>query len=283
MKVVEQVEPDRHRGNGQPKIDGTYFTRASSLASVLSDQNGLINWKGKMAAYGISRNDDLRALAATTDLDDYRWRDIVERACEAAGASSGADIGTSIHTATEEWDLHGPDAVKDMPPEIVADARAYRDLMDAYGLTPLAGEVFVANEALRTAGSFDRLVTGPEGTAHILDIKTVGSNKDAEKAAKWSGVQWAIQTAVYATAKPYDAERGYLEWADLDLPTPQSTGPSAYIVVIPRGSGTASLVDIDLTEGRQLAALAAQVRDARRSKPAAPRLPQEQLKTSKED
>ena len=282
MKVVKQTLPERHKGNGQPKIDGTYFTRASSLAKVLDDQSALINWKGKMAAYGIAHNDDLRALAATTDLKDYRWRDIVERACESAGASSGADIGTSIHTATEEWDLRGEVAVQQMPDEIVADARAYRDLMDAYGFKPLAGEVFVANRALRTAGSFDRLVESPEGTAHILDIKTVGSDKDAAGAAKWSGVAWAIQTAVYANAKPYDADRGYLEWADLDLPEPVSEGLAAYIVVIPRGSGTAALVDIDLTAGKELAQLAAQVRDARRSKPAAPRLPQEQL-TTKED
>ncbi len=277
MKLVKQTAPQRHKGNGQPKIEGKYFTRASSLAKVLEDQGGLINWKAKMAAKGIADSDQLRALAATTPIDDYRWRDIVERACEQAGASNAADLGTSIHAATEAWDL--TDERPDAPKEILADAEAYRQVCKQHGLKPLAAEVFVANDALKTAGSFDRLVEGPDGIARILDIKTIGKKKDAEQASKWTGLSWSVQIATYATAKPYDGEDGYLEWEQIGLRQPASKGLNAYVAAIPRGSGKCFLIDIDLTKGYELAELAVEVKQARRLKPATPRLPQQELTT----
>lgn len=277
MKFVDQTLPDRHKGNGQPKIDGKYFTRASSLAKTLEDQGGLINWKAKMAAKGVADSDQLRALAATTPIDDYRWRDIVERACEQAGASNAADLGTSIHAATEAWDLN--DERPDGPREVVNDAEAYRQVCADNGLKPLAAEVFVANKELRTAGSFDRLVEGPDGVARILDIKTIGAKKDAQAAAKWTGVAWAIQIATYANSKPYDKDKGYMEWEDIGLRQPAQRGTNAYVAAIPRGSGKCFLIDIDLTSGYELAQLAVQVREARRAKPATPRLPQQELTT----
>lgn len=278
MKRVEQIAPERHKGNGQPKIEGKFFTRASSLAKVLEDQGGLIQWKAKMAAKGIADSDQLRALAATTPIDDYRWRDIVDRACEQAGASNAADMGTSIHTATEEWDLH--DQRPDGPPEVLADAEAYRQVCKENGLKPLAAEVFVANDELKTAGSFDRIVQGPDGVSRILDIKTIGSKKDAEAAAKWTGVAWAIQIATYANAKPYDGEAGYIEWEELGLEPPARSGLNAYVAAIPRGTGKCFLIDIDLDEGLRLAQLAVDVKAARRAKPATPRLPQQALDTN---
>lgn len=281
MKLVEQTLPERHKGNGQPKIDGKYFTRASSLAKTLEDQGGLINWKAKMAAKGVADSDQLRALAASTPIDDYRWRDIVERACEQAGASNAADLGTSIHAATEHWDLY--DERPNVPKEILADAEAYREVCKQHELTPLAAEVFVANAELKTAGSFDRLVEGPDGVARILDIKTIGEKKDAEQAAKWTGVAWAIQIATYANSKPYDGEAGYLEWEDIGLRQPAMQGMNAYVAAIPRGSGKCFLIDIDLTAGYELAQLAVQVKQARRAKPAHPRLPQQELVTDKEE
>jgi hypothetical protein len=162
---------------------------------------------------------------------------------------------------------------------VVADAEAYRNVCKDHGLKPLAAEVFVANKDLRTAGSFDRLVEGPDGVARILDIKTIGAKKDAQAAAKWTGNSWAIQIATYANSKPYDGENGWLEWEDVGLRPPASKGVNAYVAAIPRGSGKCFLIDIDLTEGFRLAQLAAEVRDARRSKPASPRLPQQELTT----
>lgn len=278
MLAVDLQPPERHKGNGQPKIDGKFFTRASSLAKALEDQGGLITWKAKMAALGIAASDELRGLAASTPPDDYRWRDIVERACEVGGGSKAADTGTAIHEVTEMLD-HGDEVPDSVPQEILDDALAYRKACTAHGLTPLAGEVFVANEAMRVAGSFDRLVEGPDGVARILDIKTIKKGKDAAAAAKWTGLAWSIQTAVYANSVPWCAERGYVDWEDVGLRQPARTGRNAIIAAIPRGSGECFLIDIDLDQGLDLASLACEVREARKQRPATPRLPQTEMTT----
>lgn len=275
MKRVELNPPERHKGNGQPKIEGKYFTRASSLAKTLEDQGGLINWKAKMAAAGVAQSNDLRALAATLKIDDYRWRDVVERACEQAGASSAADMGTSIHTATEALDYG--ESTDGIPEDVLADATAYRNVLDEYGLKPVLAEVFVANRELRSAGSFDRLVEDADGNLRILDIKTVKAGRDPEKEVRFKGLSWSVQTATYANALPYDSVLGVLTWDYMNVATPDRE--LAYVAAIPRGSGECYLVDVDLTAGYQLAQLAAKVRDARRTRPASVRLPQQELIT----
>lgn len=265
MKKIQQAPVDRHGRDGRPKIGNAYYTRASSLAKVLDDQGSLINWAAKMAARGVALSPDLQALAATTDLDDRaRWRDITDRARDRAGGNSGADLGTGIHQATELLDLG--QSIDALPKDLQSDARAYRAALDAAGLEPLAGELFVANRELLAAGSFDRLVMQPDGTAAILDIKTIAAAKDAEYAVRFSGVAWSIQIATYATAWPYDGLFGAQAWSDLDLPRPQAI--TGWVAVIRRGAATCDLVQVDLMEGYRLAELAIAVRDARKATPA---------------
>lgn len=265
MKKIEQAPVQRHGRDGRPKIGTAYYTRASSLAKVLDDQGNLMNWMGKMAARGIALSPDLQALAATTDLSDRaRWKDIVDRAKDRAGGNSGADLGTGIHQATEMLDLG--QSLDLLPPDLRADALAYGDALKAAGLVPLAGEMFVANKELMTAGSFDRLVLMPDGQAAILDTKTIAADKDAEYAVKYSGVAWAIQIATYATAWPYDGVFGAGAWSDYGLPRPQAV--TGFVAVVRRGAATCDLVEVDLEQGYRLAELAVAVRDARKSSPA---------------
>lgn len=265
MKKIEQAPPQRHGRDGRPKIGNDYYTRASGLAKVLDDQGNLINWAAKMAARGVALSPDLQALAATTELDDRaRWRDITDRARDRAGGNNGADLGTGIHQATELLDLE--QGIDMLPKDLQADALAYRSAIDAAGLLPLAGELFVANKELQTAGSFDRLVMQPDGTAAILDIKTIAAERDAEYATKFSGVAWSIQIATYATSWPYDGLFGAQSWADLGLPRPQAS--VGWVAVIRRGAATCDLVQVDLVEGYRLAELAIAVRAARKATPA---------------
>jgi len=265
MKKIDQAPPQRHGRDGRPKIGDTYYSRASSLAKALDDQGNLVQWMGKMAARGVALSPDLQALAATTDLADRgRWKDIVDRAKDRAGGNSGADLGTGIHQATELLDLGRP--IDNLPPDLQRDALAYRDALTGAGLIPLAGELFVANKELQTAGSFDRLVMQPDGTAAILDLKTIDATRDAEYAVRYSGVAWAIQIAVYATSWPYDGLFGAQAWGDLGLPRPQSK--VGWVAVIRRGGATCDLVQVDLVEGYRLAELAVAVRDARKATPA---------------
>jgi hypothetical protein len=266
MRAIKQAPIERHKGNGQPRIDGDFWMRTSSLAKVLEDQGGLIFWRGKMAAKGIASDEELRLRASVMDLDDRGWREVVDRACERAGASDGADRGTSIHATTEAWDLTGVEP--DVPEELLADARAYREAVAELGLSPVAGEMFVANQEVRSGGSFDRLMVDDSGWACLLDIKTTKASKDAATACRFSGLSWGIQLSTYSRAVPYDGELGFRDWSELDLPVPDLK--RGIVAVIPRGTGTCELVEVDLEQGWRAARLAAEVRDARRWKVAAP-------------
>ena len=70
-----------------------------------------------------------------------------------------------------------------------------------------------------------------------------------------------------------------MEWEEVGLRQPARTGLNAIVAVIPRGSGECFLVDIDLDAGLDLAALACEVREARKRRPAKARLPQQELTT----
>lgn len=258
MKKIVQGEVARDRW-GRPLIDGKPHTRTSTLAKALDETANLMKWKARMTAIGLASAPDLIALVSTRDASDSSGlNELVERACERAGANRGADLGTAIHSATELVDYGEPTA--HLPAPILNDALAYRRAIDAAGLEPLCGEVFCVNATFTSAGTFDRLVRDADGNVHILDVKT-GGNPDAYK---WSGLAWAMQTAVYATAKPYDPHKGVMEWSDIDMPEPQPvTGIIAHIV---QGTGVCRLLKVDVQTGLRAAHLATQVRELRNDK-----------------
>ena len=260
MKRRPPIDVPRDRW-GRPKIDGTSYTRASTLAKTLEDQSGLINWAGRMTALGMSRNPDLVALAATTSPEDKRaLDDIANRAKERAGSTSGRDTGTSIHAASEMIDC-GED-VSHLPADLARDALAYQDCCEREGLTPVLAETFVVNERLGAAGSFDRLLYDDRGETYVIgDLKT-GTNLDPDYAMRYSGLSWAIQLAIYASGTPWDQDA--LSWAHLGADRPSTS--RGVIFYIPRGSGQCFPLWLDLDVGYDAALLAAKVRDIRRAK-----------------
>ncbi len=260
MKRRPPIDVPRDRW-GRPKIDGTSYTRASTLAKTLEDQSGLINWAGRMTALGMSRNPDLVALAATTAPDDKRGLDqIAERAKERAGSTSGRDTGTSIHAASEMIDC-GEDT-SHLPADLLRDALAYRDACEREGLTPVLAETFVVNDRLNAAGSFDRLLYDDAGETYVIgDLKT-GTNLDPEYALRYSGLSWAIQLATYANGIPWDGD--WQDWIEIGADEP--SWQRGVIFYIPRGSGQCHPLWLDLEVGMDAAILAAQVRDIRKAK-----------------
>ena len=261
MKRIQQPEVIRDRW-GRPVIDGTTYLRPSSLAKTLEDQNGLIAWKARMTALGLSRNPDLLALVATTDPSNSKaLNGIVERAAERAGSTGGRDTGTAIHAATEAVD-YGED-ISHMPADLQADALAYRAARKSLGLYPTAAEVFVVNDTIGAAGTFDRLVVpvsiNEPALGLITDIKT-GSKDDPEYAARYNAVAWSIQLATYAHARPLGTSWTDLEVSGLSL----SRGIVWYI---PRGLGKCYPIHLDLEAGWSLAQTAKAVYDARKSSP----------------
>ena len=260
MKRRPPIDVPRDRW-GRPKIDGTSYTRASTLAKTLEDQSGLINWAGRMTALGMSRNPDLVALAATTSPEDKRaLDDIANRAKERAGSTSGRDTGTSIHAASEMIDC-GED-VSHLPADLLRDALAYRDACEREGLTPVLAETFVVNEHLGAAGSFDRLLYDDAADTYVIgDLKT-GTSLDPEYALRYSGLSWAIQLATYASGTPWDD--GWHVWPELGADAPSLR--RGVVFYIPRGSGVCHPLWLDLEVGMDAAIIAAKVRDIRKAK-----------------
>jgi len=248
-------EPVPRDGWGRPKIDGTAYTRASTLASTFDDGYNLGRWKARMTALGISRSPELIGLAATATEDDWALlNDVAERAMDRAGGSRGRDIGTTVHSVSEMLDYG--ESTAGISQEILADGKAYQRCCQELGLTPVLAEQFVVNKTLKAAGTFDRLLT--DGDEYfIADLKTGGANKTAENAAKWSGLAWSIQTATYAWGRPW-ANGSYRKWDELGVRTPSKE--RALILFIPRGSGICFPIWIDIVVGRQAARLASKVR-----------------------
>ncbi len=157
MKKFDLVAPTRSRW-GNPKVAGKFgWQRPSSLAKYIESQDALQNWKLRTSIAGVAKDSDLIAAAATTPQDQRGpWSEIIQRGIDAAGGSAGRTKGTALHNATELADYG--ESLDGIPEDIVADVAAYRSLLSRHQLSPVAAELFVANEPLKAAGSLDRLV-----------------------------------------------------------------------------------------------------------------------------
>ena len=246
---------------GRPKIEGKSYTRASTLAGYLDDTSGLTRWKLKMAILGLSRSPELMALASTTRADDSAaLADIVERAHERAGANEGRDLGTAIHQGTEIYDFGLSTDV--LPWQVRNAVRGYAALLEQESVEAVLAETFVLNDPISTAGSLDRIIWDVETNEYrVMDIKT-GKETDPKKAARFSGLSWAIQMSIYAHGEPWDGKR--LEWRDLSIDPPKTD--RGLVVYINRESGQCWPIWVDLVKGWEAAQLAAQVRDMRKAK-----------------
>lgn len=246
----------------RPVIDGNTYTRVSTLAKTLDDMNALLDWNARITALGLARSEDLIAAIATTDPDDKKTLNkIVAQAKERAQSTAKATIGTAVHAATVLAD-RGQD-LNGLPDKVKTDAHAYRAALDSHGLTPLAAELFVVADHVNAAGSFDRLLRGPNKVV-VADIKT-SANPDT---AKWAGLAWAIQIATYAHGRPWLPGRGVVDWAELDLPEPDLN--RGLVIHITQGTGTVRLYTVDLRAGWVAAQLAREVLDHRKLQVATP-------------
>ena len=191
---------------GEPKWK--LYGRPSSLGKKLGDSYRLSLYQRRMVAKGFAVAPNLLEQAAPlVDLtnDDAEFRTIgdavVAAAERAAKASLAADRGTHGHALTEDHDREG-DPIARMEhgetlgiptPSQHALVEAWRQVLDRYGLEVLATEAKVVNDALRVAGTLDRIVrltrdltfgdvTLPAGLVLVLDIKT-GKLRTKEVAA----------------------------------------------------------------------------------------------------
>ena len=258
------AEPKRDRwgrplivpeGGGKP----IPYVRVSTLAKVLDSKEALMAWKQRMTAIGLGKRPDLAQRAAITDPADKRaLKEIVEAAMAAAESDKAANIGTTLHTLTEQFDKG---TLEHIPAEHIGAMTAYEEATK--GLQMKAAELFVVNDELQAAGTFDRIAVLPDGRAVIADLKTGQSEPDYPH-----GV--TTQCAIYAHSWLYDVETEQRTHRLADLGVSTDTG---LLIHLPAGKDTCTLYLLDLSVGYALAKTAVAVRGIYKAKPITPYTP----------
>lgn len=228
------------------------WTRATTLASTLADTYGLTQWQMRMVAKGLGMRSDLLALAAAAHVDDKTTLNrVANDAKEAAGSSAGANAGTALHSFTEAVD-RGEDS--QIPDPWKADIDAYVATLKAHRVNvhPEWIERITVVPQFNVAGTFDRILTLPDGRKVIGDVKT---GKDLS----YSWGEIAIQLALYANATHmWNVDR----WEA--VPTLDTS--EAVVIWLPVGRATCELFKVDITAGWEQAEVAFGVRQWRSRK-----------------
>jgi|GEM_PF-1793234 len=234
------------------------YTRATTIAKTLDDQNALIEWKARMVVLGVGARPDLAARAAVIDKDDRKaLQKLAEDAAEAGGSTIRRDQGTAIHAALEAgW--HDLAAV---PAMFATEAKAVHDALKAAGLSVVENmaERMVVNDAYAIAGTFDLVLTdGVEN--YVADVKTGSSLLGA--------LGFAIQLYIYASAdnlyRQGAADDGSQDVRDT---MPALSRERGVVIHVEPGATTCDLHWLDLNVGREALDLALQVREMRKAKP----------------
>lgn len=260
--AAPQVKRDRYGRYLLPDPEtGTErtWTRATTIARVLADAYNLGQWAERMVAKGMALRPDLVAGAAAADpnADKGTLQSIAQQAKDHAGAKSGANLGTALHTFTERLDKGEKIESLAAPHPLEADLRAYQRLMARAKLRVLPQ--FIERTILTPqlgkgiAGKIDRMVRTPDSDVlRILDLKT---GKDLN----YSWLEIAQQQAIYANARlAWNAEKREYE------PMPDNVDTQiGYILHLPVGKATAQLYEVNLAEGWRLAQIAIEVKSSR--------------------
>lgn len=248
---------------GQPGATSELpWTRVTTFAKSISDNYGLGEWSERMVAKGVAIRPDLALKAAAAGTDDTgTLREVAEKAKEAAGASSGSNLGTALHSFTERADRG--ETVK-IPAPYDQDVAAYQRALAAGGIriVPELIERIVVVKRFHSAGTLDRAVRwdaldDPDELA-IGDLKTA-KGLDKPDAKGW--LEIAVQEAMYANADAvWD---GITETYE---PMPKISRTRGLVFHLRPGSGECALWEVNLEAGWEAAELCEQVRAARKRK-----------------
>lgn len=232
------------------------WTRASSMARTIADNYALEKWMQRNLVLGLGRREDLYARAASVaDISETEaLTEIVQSAFEAAGSSSGSNLGTAMHRFTERIDMGER---VEVPEKWRADIDAYCDKMAEYGIGVLDHftERVLLIEELGTAGTCDRILTHPAWSKpRIGDLKT-GKN------VKRNMDEIAVQLAIYAHASHwFDPRTNELH------EMPEVDQEVAVVMHLPIGAGRCELLEVDIASGWESAQTALSIRQYRKRK-----------------
>lgn len=234
------------------------YTRASALSDYISDHRHIHRWEMRYLARSMGQNPDLAELAAvetySTGFDAPQRQEksasgrrldaIIERALDRAGIDQKADRGTAVHAATE------PGNGQPVPSTIRDDVESFKRTLEECGAEILATEVFVANDEVQAAGTFDHLVRFPGLGVVILDKKTGNANP-------W---EFGVQFSVYARADVYHVETHERIPLSAFVDNYEDVRDDVAIAAMIKG-GKTRLIEIDIEKGWAGAKAAAAARD----------------------
>lgn len=256
---------------GRPKIkmpDGTVepYSRCSSLAGTIENKKGLAIWDVRNIVRGVGLREDLAAMAAglpsitgdkrKDELTNKTLDEIAEVARDVAGEHAGRNWGSAVHSFTEPGMQEFPYVPERMKP----DVRSYWDCIEKYRVRLCASEVFVVNDELKVAGTFDDLYYTYAYGLTVADKKTGRKNMHSV----------IIQMAVYANSMVYDPVTGERSPLQSLVPPELRNRPinldTALYVHIPKGEGRTDFLTANIRQGYEAAKVAAAARDFQRMK-----------------
>jgi len=201
-----------------------------------------------MVAKGMSMREDLLMLAAATPVNDKGTLNrVAENAKEAAFASSRANLGTALHSLTEQLDRGEHPAI---PMQLIKDIEAYQKATTTHEFVAISAEKTVVIPKFKVAGTYDRILA-KDSDLYIGDIKT-GST------IEFSFLEIAVQLALYA--------HGVGVWNNDEQkyePMPNVHQDCGVVFHMPAGEGRCDLYLLDLNAGWEIAKLCYKVRNYR--------------------
>lgn len=224
------------------------WTRVTTLAGCVTNQDGLRVWTEREMCRGIGRRVDLRNLLASAPDDVTVIDEVRETAKTVAGIGASASSGRALHRVVEA--RTDPNRTRDLSPidpseQFGRDCIAALECLRQNGIRVRAVELLVVHASLGYAGRLDALweVTLPNGrtVVRIGDVKT-GDKLDKPEKRHSMGVQ----LGGYANATHvYDPQtRTFRPLADYGI-----DHTAGYILSV--RNGVAQLHEIDLLAGWQ--------------------------------
>lgn len=246
--VTTDGGPLQYEKGRKTPINAEPYTRISTLAGMLDNGGGLLDYYAARAMLGVAKNEALYARVchlASAHHDAWKapegkkpLKELVKKALSAGGADDAADRGTAFHGVCEIRDGGGeaPYVPRAMWPWIEARDEALEEY------EPVLIEPFVVNDELKAAGSPDRYLRHKEtGIVYAADDKTGDDEPDYP-------FKVTVQVAIASKAVLYDQatgkrtpiecdrERGLLIHTPVNTRVPQST---LYWLELPQGYETA--------------------------------------------
>ncbi len=258
------------------------ITRTTTFNKAASDNTALVAWGKRNVVVGASRRPDLIAQAHGKHVAEDKGflDDLVEALEMAADAKVSADVGTLVHTYTEELDA-GKIALADVPPAYRGPVMSYRAALESAGLEVVPGLMegtVCTREFGGVAGKFDRILRHVASGTYVMgDLKT-GRNMtygwDEIELQEW------IYTDGYNRDGTYDWNRD--EWTPPEFQVRTDVGVVMWLPVqqpskpFPPGwdvrangepqAGVCYLLRTDLQRGRRHGELCLAVREGRANK-----------------